>query len=826
MNNADNNTVYKLVQNLSFVYTNRKLVLKQDISQKITQSLGGVYNDIQTLRTARWMLPMIMQQISADGKRDENNYVYIGLSNLWDDMSNIYWYYRPSDAVSVTKSTITSQQFASGQASVADTEGTSCTETNIGNISKRYDRILQYYSDYMEPSWCDDTNTDVNYANYSYTLHNDNNENVHLYMYILHDPSLGMMSTAIKRKNVFGEQFDGYMNKKSWQQLISAANNQLTENAWVTDKEGYYAYEEISDMYDRTDASTMNDGYGYYRTTESPAYYFFCVAKDSFTSDKALGAIIGRLQGDIKANSVGEQVRNNFMHASITYEKEEENEVGTGIKNDNVQYTGLVRDVVDLQEFFTNVLPYMYEMTIISGGFDGKSGVLGDRTITEESQIYKGNLMSWAYRCNWAIKLMENSNFSGKEKIGLPNGEKAYVQNALLPECYEAAGRRMVFSEAQMYADGLSEQDLTLVELKAIKVNKEIAKKWTLLINYASTPGLTKEILYRMMGTIATEEFCREFSSNGILDNRYALYPQTIDLRYLSYDAVMKLLLMNVGHDTAYAYGDTMNTLLNNTDIITALLLLLCTVICVWVVPFMQRLVMALIFYLGFIAILRVMFSDARYKGKISGAQIVSNLMFMLYTIIYYAIIGGMMSISSQDEVLSVRKISGSTGNPMWMIILMILISVGYTLIMATHTLFCFRNYRDMGAETFGIMAHMITDKIKGVKETIKSRGNKSSKESKDAKVSTSDGGSEGSTSEEINITNNTNKEDNKSSKANTKSAWTEDGENNENKGAGDIIDKEIQKGKEIDKAEKEDKETDTKKDDKKEVANDTKVAY
>lgn len=718
--------VKSLVNQLSVVYTDRSLMLKQDVSQKLTQSLNdSIYTEVQNIPSARWILPMVMQQFSAD-QQDDGKYVYVKLANVWDDASNIYWYYKPEEAKSIVKHTSVSKQFEELEnAMTADKaitgNGSRNKYTNIAFIGSY---IPTYYTDYKDATWADDTSTNMNYACYAYTLNDDPNLNVHLYSYILHDHLLGMHSTALQRTNVFGDDFSGYKNVDSWQKWIDAAKSNLESKNWATNKSTYYGYESISDKYDRTDASTLHDGYGFYKTTESPYYYFFNVVKDSFPSDKTLGAIIGRLQGKIEINSVGTDVRSNFMYATMTANKEEEDFNGN-IENTDVQYTGYVRDILDLQQFFTNTVPYMYEMTLATGGFDGDSGVLVDDgniplLITEESDYYEGNKQSWAYRCNWAVKIMENNNYCKPSSARLADGTKVTIQNPLLPECYEAAGRKMVFSEAQREAYGLKDGDLTLVELKCIEVNKQVARDWTLLINYANIGGLTKEVLFRVMATEATQIFCREFSTSGLLDTRYEIYPQSVDLRYLSFDAVMKMLMINVSKNTSYAYGDTMSTLLTESDLVTAFFLLLCAALCAWAIPLCQQGIMAAIFYLGFIAIIKSLFSSAAYKGKVAGAQLVSNILFMLYTIIYYSLLSLLMALSSKDEVLSVQSVSVNPGNPIWMLLAVIVISVVYIIIMYKHLCFCFAHYRDMGAEVIGFVTSTMISKLRDTAGSIR----------------------------------------------------------------------------------------------------------
>ena len=72
-----------MVKTLNVVHLDRSIMLRTDISRKITETASGNYAALQTLRSARWMLPMLMRQFSAnDGSAD---YVYIPAGDLFDD---------------------------------------------------------------------------------------------------------------------------------------------------------------------------------------------------------------------------------------------------------------------------------------------------------------------------------------------------------------------------------------------------------------------------------------------------------------------------------------------------------------------------------------------------------------------------------------------------------------------------------------------------------------------------------------------------------------------------------------------------------------------
>lgn len=730
--------VMTLVKQLSVIYTDRSLMLKQDISQKLTQKLGGVYTEIQSLQSARWILPTLMQQFTADEGR-EDDYVYVSLSNTWDDGSNLYWYFNPVEASWVTKETATSSKFWSKSNKSKNETGEKGEATTVSD-DEGYSNLNSNYNGHKNETWrygYKAGGNSLNYQNYCYTI-KSNDEIVHLYSWVNPNQKL-----TYSWSDSMGN-FEDYEDSDSWQKFIDdsvnatlgASPKEMYEtktddlSAWEDTvhshapewdtKNGTNAFEDIADQYERNFPSSLRPGYSFYRTTESPYYYFFNVVKDTFPDDVSIGAVIGRLQGKMEVDAEGNEVRTNFMYATTGDEKEE----GEGLQGITADgYTGYVRDVGDLEELFTNVIPYLYTMTLYTGGFDGESGILLDTKISDESDYYEGINQSWAYRCNWAAKIMENRQYSKPTYAYDLNDDKKTVNNPLMPASYmNQVGRPMIFSEAQMEAEGLKENDLTLVELKCIKVNKEIAKKWTLLINYAGTEGLTKEVLYREMGIIATNEFCQEFSTGGITDNKYSIYPQALDLRYLSFDSVMKLLMINVSKDTSYVYGDTMSVLIEETDIFTAIILLICAFMCAFIIPLLRCILMAMIFYLGFLAIIRALFSSAAYKGKIACGQLISNLLFMLYTIAYYACFCGLMAISSSDEVLSIDRIKATPGNPVWLLFAVIIFSGAYIFLMWKQICFCFAHYRDMGFEVYSTVASAVTGKLH---DTLDNIGNK-----------------------------------------------------------------------------------------------------
>ena len=693
----ESNIVNSFVKQLSVIYTDRSLMVKQDISQKVTQLTTGSYSDIQSIQSARWILPMVMQQFS-----DDNNgqaYIYKPLANIWDDASNMYWMFNPEDAAATTiqSKTATSDQIGDDITAVEPLE--------------KYGLLGSYFEDVDTGK--NSFDTEINYHCYSYTINGNASDQVHLSFYYLPDSKRSVKSI----KASLGEHNELYKNPDSFEGYIEAAKSSAVKGNWATgkgdDNDGIDAqdgFEYTADSYDRTQRKSITEDMTYLLSTESPVYYFYCVIKDCFDSNYNVGNMIGQLQGTIEHDSEGKEVRSNFMYATV----------GDESRPDTLEYTGYVRDVLDLEEVFKNMVPYLYGMQLTAGGFDGESGVLEDDKISDELQYYEGMQQSWMYRCNWATKLIENPDYVRRHIIGTADGGSMMVANQSMPNSYNVAGgREMVFSEAQMHEMGLKESDLSLVELKCIETNKRVARQWTLLINYAGTGGLTKEVLMRQMAIDATLIFCDEFSSTGMLNTMYTMYPQSLDLRYLSFDSVMKMLIMGATKNTGYVYGDTMLTVIEDADPFSAVTLLIDAFLCAVLVPLFRSLIMAYMFLFTILALIRTIGAKAESRLRVAGGTFLSNMMFAIITMVYYAAFSALMSATSNDEILSVKRVTANVGNPFWVLLLVLVLTGFYIYALAKFTIFMFRNYRDMGFEAFSAIASDTVDSLKGAISSV-----------------------------------------------------------------------------------------------------------
>lgn len=658
------NIIKGMVKTLNLTYLDRALMLKNDISRKITESSSGNFEAIQTMQSTRWMLPMLMRQFNSnDGTKD---YVYIPMGDMYDDMSNLYWLYKPEDAA-----TVQTVNADTGNANVYKGKGKILN--NVNGIFPDYQKVDSYEnSKWSSMSYYTSDGTTDELRN------KDSKDIIHSYSYLLENGY-----QLLSRKEGFGGSYKGPESYDKYVDNTIANIGAGTYTGLSSELEG------IAGAYTRSDRNTVNQKYGYLWATENPGHYFYQNVKDTFQVSDTLGTIVGRLQGTHTVQDDGTEVRKSFMHS---YD------------------TGNVRDVADLEGLFRNTVPYLYQMMLATGGTDGTSGLLGDSKIAGYN-LYKDNYKSWMYRSNWAVKLVENKAYNSPDTVKDTNGKKYDVANPLMPDEYPTA-RPMVFSEAQMFEQGLMEDALTLVELKCIEINKKIARKWTTSLNYANTNGMTKEVMMRKMSTDSLIEFNKEFSPSTLLSGSKAMYPNGIDLRAISFDSVMKMLMINITKDVTYIQGDTMKSVVEDSDIFTAMLLLTSAFLCCYIIPLFRNVVLAAIFYLGLFSIVRAIVGNNNSKSKISLGYIISNLLFLVTTLVYYGVFSGLMRITTADEVLTVQSVQVNVGNPVWVFIVIIVISSTYVWAMVKMLNHCFKNFRDMGFEVYSEILRTATSGI------------------------------------------------------------------------------------------------------------------
>lgn len=437
--------------------------------------------------------------------------------------------------------------------------------------------------------------------------------------------------------------------------------------------------------YRRMDMESIDKSFGFLWNTESNLNYMYQTVKDSFDKSINLAKLANSFLGSVEGEEE-DRIRVSFMHEK-----------------------GLSRDVLDLEYMFKNMIPYMYNTQICA------EAVLGEAKI-DSYELYKNNKKSWLFRSNWVTKIIENEDVNRECSIGLSDGSREVVKDPLMWREYK--GRRMVFSEAQMEADGLNPSDLSILELKCVRINKDTVDAWTSLVNYSYIKGMTKEIMFRQAATKASMIFNEEFSRFSLNDNGQ-IYPNSFDLRAISFDSIMRQMILNVSRDTKYIQGNTMKNLVEDLDVLSATVLLVAAFLGAYLVPMMRDIIGGLLMYLGMIGILRALLKGRDRQVKIAGGFAVSQLLFVGITILYYNSIALLINMTtSGEEIIKIAKAQVTIGNPVTCILIFTVITLAYMYFMVKIVVLCFKHSSDMGMSVYMSKINVIKEGIDRVVES------------------------------------------------------------------------------------------------------------
>lgn len=260
--------VINLVKMFNTQYDDSSLMLRWDISKKVTETQIGNMADIQKYKSTRWLMPMVIRQFSApDNSAD---YVYISMTEALDNARNMYWFKNPVDMINETADTMT------------DSDG----ENNLTVSARR-----SLYSNYK----------DIHTTEASkYSSARKNTDPIHTHFYLLDSLSVPSIDLT-KRGDELKDEIDG---------KVSGSSSSFETASRVMESTGGY--------YNSWEPSTIKDQFGYMWTTESPLLYFYMTIKDSFNTSDNLGKVVTDLQGLYVDDGDGGDVRMSFMHYEQT----------------------------------------------------------------------------------------------------------------------------------------------------------------------------------------------------------------------------------------------------------------------------------------------------------------------------------------------------------------------------------------------------------------------------------------------------------------------------------------------------------------------------
>lgn len=403
--------------------------------------------------------------------------------------------------------------------------------------------------------------------------------------------------------------------------------------------------------------SSYNDDYyetfaGYLQGTETLLPYFYLVAKDALKNTSG--------------NELFEQVTMQDYYNAIRHTS------STQHTNHLTVSGGKTIDILDLEYLFDDYLPYLMYMQ------ETAKANLGDAEVGHRYKIYEEEPQYFLYKCNWADKIYNAYNYSKEE---------------LNPHSSTYRGRKMVFSESQLFGTGLDPEQLTDIELACIEVNKQVDKAWTLLVNYIAIDGVSMDILAEQMAITATIIFNNVVSQDRVVSSNYALYPSAISLRTINFDTMMKMVLMS-----NYGMGDfnqqSMRIVLAESGLLSGLILLATAWLATVLIPLIMDICLAVIFYAAILACAYNACIDGKEKLKTFGGASMSVGIITAETALYvysYAWI-----IGDTNKVLSATQMAAGNSLATSKLFILLIVTLLYGALLVFHTITSVINFKDM----------------------------------------------------------------------------------------------------------------------------------
>lgn len=618
-----------MLNTLNFLDTDSSLMVKLDISQKVLSKTAIDYSELQRLTTTRWLLPSLMQQMSST--KDRYDYVSVPVTRLYNNYARIWIMYNgESDYIPVYPDGGVDAQADHVDMALVDKEGS----------------WAGYKSTAASTSLASETTKSIS------RLTSVNSEPTHTNFYMLKDTKITSVYN-LKGATVSDPSLIGGMSRKDWEEYSKSVERHSAGEDGIDVGIQTDLFKQTSqNMLDSLNTynqyeDKISQEFGYLWTTENLGTYFYTLVKDTFMEadsgkGKNVAYVVLQLQGDTATNDAGQEVRKSFMHYGET---------------------GYERDVCDMEEVFTNLMPYMYQTMVLANGNTDHTGLLGDAKMSG-NDYYSENYQSWMFRSNWITKIYEDNLYAGSAKVISrdENGNESgsyLVENVLDPRCYPAE-RPMVFSEAQMYEQNLTKKDLTFTELKILEFNSDVIRRWTTLINYANTDGLEKEHIYRQMAIEALFAFSETFTRDNVIMTAKTMYPTNFDLRNLSLITIIRSLVCNLTRSNSYMYGDVAVSLYQTYGFFLGF-------IPIWLIYHSMlafgsiRDIYMIAAFISAIATLALNFgSTSKEKMKSMFGWVITSALFCFITIGYYWIINFLVGNPTVDTLVNFNTVTSS----------------------------------------------------------------------------------------------------------------------------------------------------------------------
>lgn len=298
----------------------------------------------------------------------------------------------------------------------------------------------------------------------------------------------------------------------------------------------------------------------------------------------------------------------------------------------NAEHNNEMRDYLDFRSMFTYLIPYLKQGNDLVREWDKTYGVFFYDGVTYEEghekdpEIANNPEMAQKYWHNvnvarlyniytpW-VDLMYDTSYAKAERISY-QGETYTVEDPINPASYPKE-RPMVFSKSEMYDYGLSEDQLTTVERKIMKVSEKTMARWFDLLNYYT---FTDVALNTSAAMEANFIFNQEFSDTRLVGKSVNLYPQSFELKNFTYDAFLRMIIANSTGESLVAdegeHGSVYERVMKNSSLTTGISLLILDVLAIYSIPLIKIVTIIALFVSAILVVLIASLSIDDSIGK------------------------------------------------------------------------------------------------------------------------------------------------------------------------------------------------------------------
>lgn len=271
-----------------------------------------------------------------------------------------------------------------------------------------------------------------------------------------------------------------------------------------------------------------------------------------------------------------------------------------GTENNN----GELKDFLDLRSLFTYFIPYAHQANNVVVAWDKKYGytynegvpsTIADCKAPEIQQDKELKQKCW-HNVNvnrlynlytpW-VDVMYDTAYAKPTFLDV-QGKRILVEDPLNPVSYPA-NRPMVFSRSEALEYGLTDNKLTEVERRIIKVQEKTQDAYFELMNYYN---FNDNVVATGAAMMTTFIFNQVFSEDPLwtLGSPHVLYPQAFELKNFGFDAYLRLILsQSIGENILTdSQHDFYQNVVQKSSLSTAIMLIVTDVVAIYAVPLLK----------------------------------------------------------------------------------------------------------------------------------------------------------------------------------------------------------------------------------------------